>query len=1640
MTTSSSLIDLKKTLPQTSWSTVIHALRQDALIWQTLQKRDFLKIAISKLGSNPKMWTPANLALLSLETDLDSEKLRSTSLSKLDPELRLQAIQTYEAHVSDTPPDMTLATAGLLALALQEHNRLTNSWEKIPHTSHWLTAYVCLFNLIEKPIQLLRGLPIPIQIHTILANPLSKEDQTHILKSISLPLATSERLVMLRELNRFRPNLSRAIARKLWRGEEDSMKLTKDSQIHLNNLTPIFESIQTLTYDLNSFLAHAEAQLAAGHNNNGATSLKLAWENAKQIQNTLAGKVSQVTAQLGDIENSRSDWAKAHNPTEMEPVETATLALIWLEQGYVNEAQSLLEKIIDKSTPLVFLAQSSIAIHQGDTNTAKTAALKASEAASRMSVEFQLNLAEQLLKLKLASEAVYVLDIVRQLQPNHLNAIRLAAQANASVGAYPQAIHTIHLAVAFEPENLDIQRDYALFHEFAGLWPAAMETRKNIINAQNNPQSADFHSLAKCALVLDQYQQAQKACNLAFEKNAKDGVAHALLGDVLLELGNHEMALEHLEKAVQYTPDQVLPWLAMSRFFKKVSKHSEATETLLKATHAAPDQAEIHLALGEDYLLAGSHSQALTYLRKAHQLINIDSRVEAYHLQSRIALPLAKTLFELGHADEALNTIQTTFPLPENQVSLLHLHAQILIFLKQAENAIPLLAKALLTDPSNAAINIDYARAQLEANHDPGKAISALLALLEIDPQNTEALAWLAESMRVNGDPTNALIAYRRALGTQLSSDSYWHPRLSIGLAQSALELDQPETALAALQRDWQTSPQNHLIILQTLALAYKMAKLYEKSLQSARSALEIDPNSLTNLMWFADLADGIQAYDEAVNALNKAIELEPNRVDYLIKLGLIHQKVGDLSEAHKTFKRVAELDQATSEELHTTGKYLIELDKPEDAVICLKIAVRRCLERPDEKPCSILLFEMIDIYRQLGMHAEALASVDEYLDAQPEKDPAVLGKRVLLLNQIGRGDDAFAALDQAFNEYPNSNPLHMSASRIHYSVGNLPKALEHAELALHSIGDDEFADSPCETLIQAADIADACLQGQTANGIIKQIYGTNFPWDLSYLCMRSELALESDEEIDAAKTLTAALTISPEHPRVLALQARLTARRGDLNSARQIFQNALSTWGKPHQREITSPAEMLGISEAALELHEWDSATYLLQESVDQFPQEPRTHLRLARGLVLRAEFQRLCETLRVIHHAPGLSAIAHYTYQQFEQAIMAVVKTSDALNISSKQSAITHWQVRGQAIFQPSEEHTRALGEIPHTPESHAAYLAACRYNQENLPNKQSAKDEFSKLSEPEAQNFDSPIRLIAEIALSLRESNPRLAIETAKNAVASSIRQNNPSQPIFYAVLAFIAEQTGDLEIAGSALENALSVWEGEARWHLWIAEIQRAQAEPDYGSVLNHLSQAVKLEPKYGFHHLRLGETYLETNNTQDAIPALEEATRLLSDQAISWLTLAYAHHISGDIAQIFSNAERAVELDPSNIDPYILLAQTALEIDNPKKTIQYCQGALEVDATHPQALLLQARALDKVGKSSEALQSFEQALENTPRSIPLMLEHAQLTRRVSGTHAEVEALQILSCEYPENGQVLAALAEALVDNNQLDMAI
>jgi len=1643
MTKPSCLIDIKDALPNAYWPQVIYALRQDLIVWKAIDNQGFRKQAISCLGNHPQNWTPARLALLAINDEFDLDTLDTTPLADLNPELHQMAVEAYKANTTNAAPDMTLTTAGLLALALREQNRISHSWHNLVQESHWRTVYACLFSMIDKPIQLLHELPTDIIVHTILANPLSSEDQIESLTAITSPYPTQKRLTLLRELGLHRPDLAQIVARHLWlnrtEGEGDYPE-KKDHPIF--NLPSEFKNAQKTLDQLNSDLLLAEVQFTTGRSEQSASNLHQAWQNAFHLQTSLANQVVQAEASLGNFQKSKEDWEKAQSKPDAPINETASLALIWLEHGHPDEAKAILDEIEYHSEPMVLLALAALSLEEGNRTTAREYALRASESAEKLSRDAQVLLSKHLLELDRPVEATQVLENIRRAHPNCRVTNRLLALSYTASGSFPQAVQAIHLSVAFEPTNTDILRDFARVHEHAGLWPAAKEARLGVIESQDELMIADYQAFAMCSLKLGQPEQAEEACLSVLDQFPEDGVTHALLGQALVEQGKVDEGLESLQKALNSSPENAISWLLMAWFYNQIDKSSEASETLRKGINAAPNQPEIHLALGQHYLLESSHSQALTSLRQAYHLSENLPINERYHLRSRISLPFANTLFELGHAEEALDTLENNFPLPENQVSLLHLQAKILTFLKMSERATPLLAKALMVSPSDAAINLDYAKAQLEANLDPGKAVNALRSLLKNDPKNTEAQAWLAEAYLANGDPANALIEYRKALGTRLSADPYWHPRLSIGLSQAALELDQPETALASLQKNWQTTPQNQLIILQTLAKANKQAHLYEKALLTAKSARDMEPDSMENLIWFADFAQSIQAYNEVIDSLKHAVELSPNRADLYLNLAYIHHEIGDKSEARLIYRKIGDIDPSSIQELQIAANHLLALDSPEDAIVCLKKAVRRCLDNVDEISCTDLVCKLIKAYRYLGMLDESLSVLEEVLSQQKTNLPLLIGKKAEILNEQGHYDDAVAVLQDALVDFPENVQIHIAASRIHYASGNHTKALTHAQKAVVNVANSSTnQDTSSKILAQAADIANACLKVETAREYLQmRPESKELSRDLSYLCLQSEYALESDEEIISAKALTAAMELSPQHPRVLALQARLTLRHGNLENAQNMLQTALANWGDISHRGIMSPAGLLGLSEAALDLNEWNTAVYILREAAEQFSQEPRTQLRLARGLVLRAEFQRFCDTFRVQEHAPGPFATSAFSYQQFERAISAAAHLSDNIKPPADQSRISQWRIRGHAIFQPSEEHTQAIIDLPKTSENIAAHLAAYRYCEEIQADEKFVIGQMESFPEDSQKDTNGSALLMAEVALVLMKSHPELAERAVQHALELTIRQKNPCQPIVYAVQTHIAEQVGNLEAAWASIQNGLSHWENESRWYLWAAEISQVKEEPDYDLAVELLTKATQLEPKYGLHHLRLGQAYLYSENPKAAIPCIEQATRLLSDQAKPWLILAQAYQASGETAQIFPNAERAVELDPSNIEASLLLAESALKINNPDKVVQYCNNTLAIDANHPQALLLMSRALDELNRSEEALQAFDKALETTPKTVTTMLEYADITRRAIGTQAAVDTLDALAYEHPEEVRVLAALAEALADNDQRNPAI
>jgi tetratricopeptide (TPR) repeat protein len=607
----------------------------------------------------------------------------------------------------------------------------------------------------------------------------------------------------------------------------------------------------------------------------------------------------------------------------------------------------------------------------------------------------------------------------------------------------------------------------------------------------------------------------------------------------------------------------------------------------------------------------------------------------------------------------------------------------------------------------------------------------------------------------------------------------------------------------------------------------------------------------------------------------------------------------------------------------------------------------------------------------------------------------------------------------------------------------------------------------------------------------------------VDYFCMRAELSLEAGEHLFAADDLTAAQELAPEHPRVLALHARLAAHRGDGEMAARLLRGAVESLAlsgpaaqskTPHvedsqkvrmafrpevlssevrgigllSKRVRLMSSQFAVAEAAVELHDWETGLKLLQVLADAVPLEAYYQLRLARALVLRAEFQNLCEAMEVVVHAPGGRALSSEAQLLFVKAIQAAEgrakkwQPSNSLGLDPMQPVL-RWRARGFAIFQPCSENAEALAAVAQDGED-AAALVGCLRQVGDLA-------EANKAARVHPQHP----RVLIHLSLALAREKPRQALAAAHAAVEAVIRPETNLQsagaagaelatriqshkrtlvsrkedtPLVHALLARLVHRSGnrsgDAAVALRAIQTALSLWPDEPRWQALAAEIYQGRGNAadlsDPVPVIQHLEQAIKLEPKYAPHYYALGKVFLKAGSAQRAIQIFEQAARLAPECAESWMELAQAFRAAGDLDQAASRAERAVTLLPEDSRALLLRGEIALEANNPRGALSRAQAALRINPEDPSAHLLLARSLNDLNRPDEALTAIEKALPLARDPMLFQVERARLMLRSKGQDAALGALQELAELYPSEPTVLSLLASCLAEVGQREAAI
>ena len=158
------------------------------------------------------------------------------------------------------------------------------------------------------------------------------------------------------------------------------------------------------------------------------------------------------------------------------------------------------------------------------------------------------------------------------------------------------------------------------------------------------------------------------------------------------------------------------------------------------------------------------------------------------------------------------------------------------------------------------------------------------------------------------------------------------------------------------------------------------------------------------------------------------------------------------------------------------------------------------------------------------------------------------------------------------------------------------------------------------------------------------------------------------------------------------------------------------------------------------------------------------------------------------------------------------------------------------------------------------------------------------------------------------------------------------------------------------------------------------------------------------------HLARGEAYLEEGKIAEAVLELQNALRLVPNDARAHHALAQALLAANQSQKALWELQEVVRLDPGNLDARLQYGRTLLLGARPEleEAVKQADAVLAADPSRIQALLLKGRALQQLERPQEAIQPLEQAVQDAPQdaSALLLLANVYVLR---GDRVRAEAL-------------------------------
>ncbi|MCX6054522.1 MAG: tetratricopeptide repeat protein [Chloroflexi bacterium] len=1618
-------------------SCIVRSLKHDSMIWSFLLEspQDIAKLIDRQIEL--KKINPGILGLISLNPELIENQY---------PDFRLHSsfledcMNEYEIFLQQHVAPVTLIQSTKLAIILIEKRKISQTWSNVLQEiltrnristaedfyDHWRTPLAIVINLITDPSELLTDLcqtplfekSVKIFIQLLLCLPLAEIEISEKIELFTKGLSPQNKEKILRNLIAINENnLAKEVAIKYTKEFEtlelesystekvwDSPEKTFQNALFYQQVAGIAQVAEKLGFSLSLINKSSEILKAISM---GMNIQKLAIENLSE-NNSALNKLVGTSEGFGatNVEINNELAYAGYLSEDVYPKEFPDQAYILVQRlkSYLDTGNT--ELVSKKLEQLQFLEEEIEVNKLLRIESRFNPKINTARLISLLSEVGALSLAEKLSRK------------LTEINPSSEDLNRRSAEVFLKSNNAQEALPFLETLVMFGDNSIELQRSLAKSYKVMGD-PISSYRYWKKIKAREDSEERDLLDFAESAIENQFPEEATETMDLILSLDPDHSGALAIKGNANFILGNIENAIDLLEKAIDLGGESAKPWISLALIYEKKNEHDKAIDLLRNGVFSLPNNVEIKKVLAELLMKKGSIAEAFPFLNELAEKNN-DLDINLLQMKAMKALALE------DYSDCVTKMYRNH---PENGDVIIE-YAEELIRTGKRDEAKPILTKQLILGKMTEQSNLVYADviAGLDfenigfkssvTNKEEKIARKIIEERINIEPENIKARILSAELNLQKGNYTKSFDQYSTLLEKSFSIDKAFIERLKAGFALAAAHIGKFELALAAIKEAVDARP-GWIGLRKTLATVYSITGQISEAIVQAEKVLELAPQIVENLIWFAELLQGMGMKNEAEKLLREQNSLQPSNLMIAAKLIEYLHGNGKELDAKDCIDEIRPSLKNFGNE-----KDLILISKLFNLTGATKDAQEYLEKRKNIYPSPIHQLDLAGFYYLQGQYTKTIEELNyfwkmddpnvnvNYLIADTLENSNSLQSAYELIKSTDLSfldveiDLESVFIPESWKKFVNKGDLEFAlSSRISYKLGLPAQCLSDAEKWIeHHPETDEARIIAIEASMASGDLNHL----SSIFNFSQSAENTEIRDHL--MSLKLEYLLNNDQIIDAQRLYI------PRNSESICYQA-LGIKIKNLSGAYVAGDNDFKQSLKLFQ-EKNDPSEYIQIGiirnlvKVAAELDRWGNALPLIQKTAKRFPWNLEIVKDFLINLVRAKEFENSFSDLCIQDHG----CEGYFSSIQFEDELKWVENQSIMMKFNDKEK----WIKRGEMANSPTKENIRAFALMINSPEEAIAMIHALYATGQ------------AETALQEAKKHKSIPSVILELSGIQADSHPSESL-----AALDQLLLEQPQNVLALARKSYILGNTGKLDLAAGVLEDAINIWPKEINWRIQVSGYWEKLGNASFGIV--HLEVAHEIQPKNLEIALLLAKAYLSIQDGNNCVEILEPYRIEYPNRYELWEELADGYIQAGDQGSALKAAETASKANPFSTKPYLLSGKINLDKGDFETALEQAKYAVSKNNQDAEAMVFLAKVLYSKGEKNQALEVLELASKCKNTTVQNMIDHVNLIKEINGATAGNDLIKNLSGKYPENFELLKMLATNQKENGELQQA-